>query len=568
MSPDFGVADLMPEDDESASQETSAVEQPIQHPLAVKSQRSMGWAALEVIAVVALFFIYAADAPPMVNEAHYLVKAKNFWQPDWCANDLFTASGKAHTTFYFVFGWPTLFLSLEATAWIGRFAGWTLIAIGLYRLTTALVPMRFATLGVAIAWIAAVEYGNLAGEWVIGGIEAKVPAYGFVLLALAELVHRRWNRVWILLGIASAFHVLSGGWSVVAVAIAWLISERPREHRKPFFTPALFLGGAIALIGVLPALWLTMGGDAADSVRAARIYTYYRLPHHLLPSNFQFHWYVRHAVLLGSAVGLAWLTRHQSEREQSEREQWNRIRGFAVGAIMIAVIGLMLGGLKTYSPDLAAKLLRYYWFRLSDAVVALWFSLLLMRCISLRHEAKSMFISGYAGLAICVVLVGISSFDRMRLGVPPSASNAMLGWDVDAPPAKQQRVFEDWLKVCDWVRLATDVDEVFLTPRHQQSFKWYAERAEVVNWKDVPQDSKSLDQWYRRFREIYPVRLSTIRVTIHYQSLIEYREKYGVNYIVVDRRITGQHMPLVRVYPLAENENQTYAVYELPYAMP
>ncbi|GAA5506888.1 DUF6798 domain-containing protein [Novipirellula caenicola] len=554
----------MPDDDESAS-ETIATAEPL-----TEGPRASWWPAVEVIAVVALFFIYAADAPPMVNEAHYLVKAKNFWQPDWCANDLFTASGKAHTTFYFAFGWPTLFVSLEATAWIGRFVGWTLIAIGLYRLTTALIPLQFATLGVAVAWIAAIEYGNLAGEWVIGGIEAKVPAYGFVLAALAELVYRRWNRVWILLGIASAFHVLSGGWSVVAAAIAWLFCERlrAREDRKAFFTPALFLGGAIALIGVLPALWLTMDGGAVDSVRVARIYTFYRLPHHLLPSNFQFHWYVRHAVLLIAAITLAWITRRPIHAETRDHEGWNRFRAFAIGAILIAVFGLFLGGLKAYAPDLAAKLLRYYWFRLSDAVVALWFALLLLRCVALRRESKAIWISGVAGLAVCLVLVGISSFERMRLAVPPSASNATLGWDVNASPAKQQQVFEDWLKVCDWVRLATDRDEVFLTPRHQQSFKWYAERAEVVNWKDVPQDSKSLDQWYTRFREIYPERLSTIRVTIHYQSLLDYRKKYGVNYIIVDRRITGQHMPLVRVYPLAEHENKTYAVYELPYAMP
>ena len=78
----------------------------------------------EVLLLVGLFFIYAGDMPPMVNEAHYLVKAKNFWQPDWCANDLFAASGKAHTVFYVTFGWLTRILSLEAAAWIGRFAGW------------------------------------------------------------------------------------------------------------------------------------------------------------------------------------------------------------------------------------------------------------------------------------------------------------------------------------------------------------------------------------------------------------------------------------------------------------
>ena len=39
-------------------------------------------ALVETILLVLLFYAYAGDRPPMVNEAHYLVKAKNFWQPE------------------------------------------------------------------------------------------------------------------------------------------------------------------------------------------------------------------------------------------------------------------------------------------------------------------------------------------------------------------------------------------------------------------------------------------------------------------------------------------------------
>ena len=58
----------------------------------------------------------------------------------------------------------------------------------------------------------------MAGEWMIGGLEAKGLAYVFVLLALGALARGRWRAVWPLLGAASAFHVLVGGWSVVAAA--------------------------------------------------------------------------------------------------------------------------------------------------------------------------------------------------------------------------------------------------------------------------------------------------------------------------------------------------------------
>jgi hypothetical protein len=105
---------------------------------------------------------------------------------------------------------------------------------------------------------------------------------------------------------------------------------------------------------------------------------------------------------------------------------------------------------------------------------------------------------------------------------------------------------------------------LLLTPRHQQSFKWYAERAEVVNWKDIPQDVVTLREWARRFVEIYPVELSTMRVTIRYDRLREFRRKYNVNWMVVDRRVVGPQLPLVQVYPLGDERNATYAIYRLP----
>ena len=104
-----------------------------------------------------------------------------------------------------------------------------------------------------------------------------------------------------------------------------------------------------------------------------------------------------------------------------------------------------------------------------------------------------------------------------------------------------------------------------MTPRHQQTFKWYAGRAEVVNWKDVPQDAANLREWYRRFREVFPRRLGTLRVTIQYDQLRQLGEQYGVRYLIVDRRVAGKHLPLVQVYPTEFESNESFAVYRLPH---
>src|SRR5690606_9833680 len=84
------------------------------------------------------------------------------------------------------------------------------------------VQLRWASVLTAMLLVWLIERANFAGEWVVGGIEGKSLAYGFVFWALAELVDRRWTKIWPLLGLASAFHVLVGGWSVVAAMLVWL----------------------------------------------------------------------------------------------------------------------------------------------------------------------------------------------------------------------------------------------------------------------------------------------------------------------------------------------------------
>ncbi len=520
---------------------------------------------LEILLLVALFFVYAGDSAPMVNEAHYLVKAKNYWNPEWCNQDMFVASDKVHTTFYVLFGWPTKYLTLEQTAWLGRLVGWLLLAIGLQRLSWVLFRRAFLSIAVAVLWIAGVEFGNLAGEWVVGGIEAKVPAYGLVLLALASLVQRRWAWVWVLLGTAAAFHVLSGGWAVVAATCCWLVTERKRPDGVKLITPALFLGGGISLFGLIPALTMSWGADAEQTAMAARIYSYYRIKHHLLPGTFYLSWYLRFLVLAAAMLG--------GLSVYGKRDERIRILGwFAIATLGISAIGLLVGLLAPYAPNLAAenlaaKLLRYYWFRLADAIVPLMVAVLVCRML-LDYRKVTRF-AGLALLSLAVGLSGMSAYKSADRAVPPSVSNDLLGVDAGASAVTQQQVYRDWLAVCRWARQSSDDDEVFLTPRNQQTFKWFSGRAEVVNWKDVPQNPSALIQWFERFREVYPDQIgnrrTANRVSISYPNLLGLREKYGVRYLIVDRRITGDNLPLLRIYPNEPEQNETYAVYELPY---
>src|SRR4051812_31894375 len=97
-------------------------------------------AAFEVAWIFLIFFLFAGSQPPDVGESHYLAKAKHYWQPAWCAGDLFLESQDAHGMFYWTLGWITRLCSLSATAWIGRVVSWLLLAWSWRRLSWAVVP--------------------------------------------------------------------------------------------------------------------------------------------------------------------------------------------------------------------------------------------------------------------------------------------------------------------------------------------------------------------------------------------------------------------------------------------
>ncbi|MFT7643266.1 MAG: hypothetical protein ACI9G1_005031, partial [Pirellulaceae bacterium] len=97
---------------------------------------------LDAALVLVVFYFYAGWPTPDVNEAHYLAKARHYWDPTWCPNDIFLDSANAHFAFYWLFGWLTVFLPLPAVAWIGRLLTWGLLSIAWVRIHKTLFDRR------------------------------------------------------------------------------------------------------------------------------------------------------------------------------------------------------------------------------------------------------------------------------------------------------------------------------------------------------------------------------------------------------------------------------------------
>ncbi len=527
------------------------------------------WAWAEVVLILLVFFIFAGWPPPDVNEAHYLGKAKHYWNPQWCPGDHFLDSADAHLVFNWTFGWLTLVLPLPAVAWVGRVLTWGLLAWAWQRLSFTLVPRRMMSLLSATLFLLLIQRLHMAGEWVVGGVEAKGFAFVLVLLALEAIVRGRWRRAWLMLGAASSFHILVGGWSVVAAGIAWLVSGRDRPALVSML-PALGGGLLLALPGLIPGLALTWGTDPDIVRQANEIYVFKRLSHHLVlhklpllyitPNRYVVSAYIlRHVALIAVWIGLCWFIR--------DDERQRRLSRFVIGALIIANAGVLIDFATLQRPELAAALLRYYWFRLSDAMVPAGAAMAGVGAIVKLERSRP---TAAQWCLVAAILASGSNvcevFYRQRLDFRPRADQQALP-NIPGDPQRAREVYEDWRRVCHWVQENTQPDARFLTPRMQQTFKWYAGRSEVATWKDVPQDAAALVQWWQRFQEVHPADSAERDLTAHSdQQLIVLGQKYGARYIIVDRTTTTRPLSLRRLYPSLDDEHHSYAVYLLPAA--
>jgi hypothetical protein len=505
---------------------------------------------LEIVLVFAVFFLHGAYPVPDSNEAHYLAKAKHYWDTDWAAGDFFLESADAHQVFYWAFGWVTLWFSLPQAAWLGRIVTWLLLAIGWQRLSHAAVPRQWLSVLTAAVFVGLNENAHMAGEWVIGGIEAKGFAYAIVFFALAQLARSNWRAALILMGAAAAFHVLVGGWALVGAAGSWLMfgAERPRLK---VILPAALIAAALALPAVYFGLSLTQSADSETIAEANRIYVFERLPHHLVAAKFAPGFLTRHLLL--QALWFLWLsfTRATSSGQRA-------LRGFISATIVVAGIGLALELVFGNQKMWVASLMRYYWFRSSDAFVPGGVAIALAELITGTLVSARV---ARAWLIGSVTLATVDSFHQIE-HLPFTLP--VLHPIAATPRADKNVEYDDWRDACVWIAEHTAPSDVILTPRSAATLKWYTGRPEVATWKDVPQDATSIVEWWNRMNTLHGTGQSDDKwfrsfSELGVQRLRDAMDKYGATYVIVPLRPDLQPLEIKPLY-----SNASFAIYGRP----
>lgn len=487
-------------------------------------KRVQAWRQLATVAGVFLIFFWHAGWPvPDNNEAHYLGKLRHAWDPAYAAKDFFFNTADAHFVFTWCFGWVTVLLPLPVAAWCGRILIWIFLAGAFARLARTLGVEGIRCLFAAALFTALMERAHLAGEWVVGGVEAKGVAYAFVFLALDGALRRRWKSALVFLGLATTFHVLVGGWALVAAA--WTYLGSMDRARWKSLIPWVILSLVLALPGVIPAALLSVGVSRPDAQLADQIIVFDRLHHHLSPRDFKAEALARFGVLLA-----VWWIVLRSAKTDSIR---GRLRRFSQASFFMLLFGFVYGLLTFGDLQVSAALLKFYWFRLADAVIPLTVSLIVARYLrppnfnrlSLAAAAKGLLV----GCAGGIIVYHFYDLSLTRIKSPNPRTD------------RADRIvnYKGWCDACQWIRENTPADSVFMTPRLNQSFKWRTGRAEVGTWKDVPQDAKGLLQWKERMLDLhgYPLvqgddwwyeSMSQIEET----RLLATARKYGADYLL------------------------------------
>ena len=519
---------------------------------------------LRVSLLFVAFMAYSALRVPVpgVNEPHYLTKSRHFWQPEWCAGDLFLESANAHQFFYQAVGWLAAAFSFEQAAWIGRVLALLLLAFGWDRFLTRLTGTRSGSLWAAWLFLLFHAFGNFSGEWLVGGVEAKVFAYAFVFWGCGCLLEGSTLKAAAFYGLAVSMHPVVGAWSILAVSAATAIQfmrrrrkSEPASHSesgmdsvirslKPpggLVPVAVFL--LLSLPGLLPAFDLVLSGDPALAQRGNFIQFTHRLSHHLDPLTFPQSSYAYYAVLIGVWVAACLCFGKRIDWTQELRWfQW-----LVVASILVAVAGVLIA----WGPrpvhlmplgEFRVSLLKLYPFRLADILVPLLISVLIVRLAEHFLRSQERF-----GLRRAAFFAGFGLAFVLAVWLPGSDRN---------PADMDEETERDWIDVCQWIRAATPEDSVVYAVKENWAVKWYAQRPEYVSFKDCPQDAAGIVEWYERQRYLteWSGRAFADGMA-NSAELTELHDDTGISYLISRKLDRLPHLP---VY-----QNETFFVYAL-----
>jgi len=437
------------------------------------------------------------------NEIHFLPLAKQYGNPSWVPGDFYYNSPPSYRLLFLqLFAPLTILFGFLATSIIGRLIGYTFIATAIVFLTQKL-ELKLPSLLLALTLFLYLnpKQSMIAQEWLIGGIESKVFAYGFLLLSLLFLFERKYGLLCLCLGLTNSFHLLVGGWASLILGLSLVNTPHGVNLLGRSFLDKLKLG-FLYLAGSIYAIYpLTIeiyrqfspkNGAEGDVLSIDNIpipssffYTFLRTPHHINPHSWPIASWIIPIVYLSILITLHRTSASQTQEKDKFAAELRRFAFYST-----VPIGL---GLFAIPFDPQGTLLQYYPFRVGAIMVPLMTCLFLSQWLEQQSAQR-------LGKRVTIALMSIV------LGGVIMVKGHGFSQDLKALknfPVQAKIASPEWVEMCFWIRDSLPSDRLVLSsPTTGDNFTWLSEHPSLVKFRLVPAASQSIAEWYYRLKDL------------------------------------------------------------------
>jgi hypothetical protein len=515
-------------------------------------------ASLAVLFGVALTIAMQGYQFGTSNHTVYLLDAMRHADPRLLRHDWFsTQTLQYHAAFGVLTRWLDELHVVEPAFLAGYVAMAVLLHLAWWKLVRALGG------GIAAFGLSEIFYHLSAGGTGLGMYQFLQDA-SFLPSNIASVVMLWGVYLWVsgrrassavMLGVSGLFHL---NFAIIAPAV-WVALGlwSWRADRRKFTLAEIFAALAMlgmCLINIIPAAAVATAHPRAGAGpmplhEFIDLYVRLRHPHHYDPSSWPMALWISFVWPIPFAC-MFFLGQRRDRRPGGPVEEAWRIFAVCAALLLIALVGAGI----------------WYW---SETLVqmSLW-----------RFSV-------YVKLLSCIgaaLWIGQRLHRRRRaiVGASMIVGGAMiLGCTLRGPYFGLFRFPEDdalYLQVCDWVRLNTPVDAVFLVPPDEQAFRLRARRAIVINFKAVPQLATELPGWRDRLERVLnlpdlrrlprpmPRTLQAIASRYDQMSaahLTEAAREYGARYI-----LTRRPLDLPAVHRWKDRSGDRYFLYDLAHS--
>ncbi len=479
------------------------------------------------VLMFAVIFLATLSIRLSDNEEEYFVFAKAFADPHWIPGAL-SIKDVPGTRIIFdtVVGWALGFASFEQIAALGR----TLCAILLaFPLSLFFKKLRFSHLEAVFLLTAFVVshqsfFGN---EWIFRSFETKVVSYAFVFYSIYYLLEERTRLSVVFAAAAIYFHVLVGGWYVLALGAYFLLRRIPLRE---LFVSALILAALLTpLAFYLAGKYLVHNPNVIDGMTVSWVYAYVRNPHHLAVMAKLLHGdtAVRIGVALSAVMGWLCIKTHGKDKDPAIR---------TLCLLSLILFAQQFLSLLTAVLDTQGVFLKFYPYRTSALSLFLSLTLLfvLFKKSGWLHPAESRSPAEDSNgrtrqltvVSVMLVFVALGLGSRLY-------RNGVDSYRVAYPSGKQAALNS----TTDWIRLNTDSAAVVLdledrSPGHL-AFIRKTQRDSFSVYKFVPTTNLLIYEWYQRV-------LARDLVVKDISALPEIKKRYRIDFILSERPLQGE----------------------------